>query len=133
VNATTYTTQFVRFLAAGGLAAAANIVARMGLSVWLDLPVAVILAYLVGMAVAFILMRGYVFPPGRADLHRQIATFALVNVAALLQTLVVTLLLANVILPWAGVQSHVDLIAHVVGVAIPIVTSFIGHRRWSFR
>ena len=129
----THTTQFVRFLAAGGLAAAANILARMGLSVWIDLPTAVVLAYLVGMAVAFILMREYVFPPGSANLHRQIATFALVNLAAVIQTLVVTLLLADVVLPWAGVQSHVDLIAHVVGVGVPIATSFIGHRRWSFR
>ena len=133
MNATTHTAQFVRFLAAGGLAAAANILARVGLSVWAPLPVAVVLAYLVGMTVAFILMREYVFPPGRANVHRQVAKFALVNVAALAQTLVVTLLLADVILPWAGVGSHVDLIAHVVGVAVPIVTSFIGHRRWSFR
>jgi putative flippase GtrA len=128
-----HTAQFLRFLAAGGLAAAANILSRIGFSHWVALPVAVVLAYLIGMAVAFILMRSYVFPVGRAGLHRQMVVFALVNVAAVIQTLGVTLLLADIVLPWVGVQSHVDLIAHVVGVCVPIVTSFIGHKRWSFR
>lgn len=133
VDARAHTAQFLRFLAAGGLAAAANILSRIGFSHWFALPVAVVLAYLVGMAVAFVLMRSYVFPPGRAGLHRQIVVFALVNIAAVIQTLVVTLLLADVVLPWVGVRSRVDLIAHVIGVGVPIVTSFIGHKRWSFR
>lgn len=133
VDARAHTAQFVRFLAAGGLAAAANIVSRIGFSHWVTLPVAVIFAYLVGMAVAFVLMRSYVFPAGRAVLHRQLLVFALVNIAAVIQTLVVTLVLADIVLPWAGVRSDVDLIAHVAGVCVPIVTSFIGHKWWSFR
>ena len=133
MDARARTAQFARFLAAGGLAAVANILSRIGFCHWVALPVAVVLAYLVGMAVAFVLMRRYVFPPGRAGVHRQIVVFALVNIAAVIQTLVVTLLLADVVLPWVGVRSYVDLIAHVVGVGVPIVTSFIGHKRWSFR
>jgi putative flippase GtrA len=133
VDARAPTAQFVRFLAAGGFAAAANILSRIGFSHWVALPVAVVLAYFVGMAVAFILMRRYVFSAGRAGLPRQAVVFALVNIAAVVQTLVVTLLLADIVLPWAGVRSHVDLIAHVAGVSVPIVTSFIGHKRWSFR
>ena len=133
MDARAHTAQFARFLAAGGLAAAANILSRIGFSPWVALPVAVVLAYLVGMATAFVLMRGYVFPPGRAGLRRQMTIFALVNIAAVVQTLVVTLLLADIVLPWLGVRSHVDLIAHVAGVCVPIVTSFIGHKRWSFR
>lgn len=127
------TAQFLRFLAAGGLAAAANILSRIGFSHWFALPVAVVLAYLVGMATAFVLMRNYVFPSGRSGLRRQITIFALVNIAAVFQTLVVTLLLADVILPWVGVRGQVDLMAHLAGVCVPIVTSFVGHKRWSFR
>ena len=132
-GARAHAVQFARFLAAGGLAAAANILSRIVFSRWVTLPVAVVLAYLVGMAVAFVLMRSYVFPPGQTEVRRQIVVFALVNIAAVLQTLVVTLLLADIVLPWLGVRSHVDLIAHVVGVCVPIVTSFIGHKRWSFQ
>jgi putative flippase GtrA len=128
-----HTAQFIRFLAAGGLAAAANIGSRIIFSQWVALPVAVVLAYLVGMSVAFALMRRYVFSTGREGIRRQATIFALVNVAAVIQTLVVTLLLARFLLPWAGVRNQVELIAHVVGVGVPLVTSFIGHKYWSFR
>lgn len=111
----------------------ANILSRIGFSHWVPLPVAVVLAYLVGMAVAFTLMRRYVFPPGASGLHRQVVVFALVNLAAVGQTLLVTLVLAEYFLPWAGVRNQVELIAHVAGVCVPIVTSFIGHKRWSFQ
>lgn len=129
----THSAQFIRFLAAGGLAAAANVGSRIVFSQWMGLPVAVVLAYLVGMSVAFVLMRKYVFAAGGRGIRRQAAIFVLVNVAAVIQTLVVTLLLARFLLPWAGVRNHVELIAHVVGVGVPLVTSFIGHKFWSFR
>jgi putative flippase GtrA len=32
-----------------------------------------------------------------------------------------------------GVQEHVEAIAHLVGVAVPVFTSFIGHRQLTFR
>jgi putative flippase GtrA len=97
------------------------------------LELAVILAYLVGMTVAFVLMRSAVFPPSAAPIGRQVALFTAVNLAALLQTLVVTLLLARWLLPAAGIRSHVEEIAHIAGVCVPIVTSFFGHKYLSFR
>jgi putative flippase GtrA len=133
VDVRAHTAQFIRFLAAGGLAAAANIGSRILFSQWVALPAAVVLAYLVGMSVAFTLMRRYVFSAGRGGIRQQAAIFVLVNIAAVIQTLVVTLVLAQFVLPWAGVHSHVELIAHVVGVGVPLVTSFIGHKFWSFR
>ena len=127
------TRQFAGFLVAGGIAAAANVGSRILFSRLVGLELAVILAYLVGMTVAFVLMRSAVFPPSAAPIGRQVALFAAVNLAALLQTLVVTLLLARWLLPAAGLQSHVEEIAHIVGVGVPIVTSFFGHKYLSFR
>ena len=127
------TRQFAGFLVAGGIAAAANVGSRILFSRLVGLELAVILAYLVGMTVAFVLMRSAVFPPSAAPLGRQVALFAAVNLAALLQTLVVTLLLARWLLPAAGLRSHVEEIAHIVGVGVPIVTSFFGHKYLSFR
>jgi putative flippase GtrA len=132
-NAKARATEVARFVAAGGIAAGANVLSRIVFSHWFSLPIAVILAYLVGMAVAFVLMRRYVFPPGRFGMHRQIAVFVLVNVAAVMQTLLITLLLADFVLPRLGVTEHADLIAHIAGVCVPIMTSFVGHKRWSFR
>ena len=133
VDTREHTAQFAQFLAAGGLAVMANVVSRIGFSWGVPLPVAVVLAYLVGMAVAFVLMRNYVFPPDARALRRQITIITLVNFAAVLQTLIVTLVLADFVLPWAGVRDYIELIAHCAGGAVPIITSFIGHKRWSFR
>jgi putative flippase GtrA len=133
MNAISRPAEFARFLAAGGLAALANILSRIGFSERFSLPVAVVLAYLVGMAVAFLLMRCFVFPPGRFGATRQVAVFAFVNLAAVAQTLLITLLLADYALPRVGVLRHVDFIAHVAGVCVPVITSFIGHKYWSFR
>lgn len=127
------TREFAIFLAAGGIAALANVLSRMAFSLAMPLTPAVVLAYLVGMAVAFVLMRSRVFPPGKGTLARQVALFAAVNLVAVLQTLVVTLVLARWGLPALGVTSHVEDIAHVVGVCVPIVTSFFGHKHLSFR
>lgn len=121
------------FLIAGGIAAAANFGSRFVFSLWVSYPVAIVMAYLVGMAVAFVLMRRYVFDGGGKPLAPQVAMFALVNVAAVLQTLVVSLLLARWLLPAFGVTAHAEAMAHAVGVAVPMVTSYLGHKWGTFR
>jgi putative flippase GtrA len=36
-------------------------------------------------------------------------------------------------LPILGVTAFVPEIAHAVGVAVPVFTSYVGHKRWSFK
>lgn len=125
--------RFSLFIVAGGIAAAANYGSRFGFSTWFSYPVAIVCAYLVGMAVAFVLMRRYVFEGGGKPLAPQVVKFALVNLLAVLQTLVVSLLLARWLLPAAGVTEHVEAIAHAFGVAVPVITSYFGHKKATFR
>jgi putative flippase GtrA len=125
--------RFGLFLVAGGIAAAANYGSRFGFSAWFSYPVAIVLAYLVGMVVAFLLMRQYVFEGGGKPLGPQVLRFMLVNAAAVLQTLIVSLVLARWLLPLLGVTQHVEAIAHAVGVAVPVVTSYFGHRLATFK
>lgn len=125
--------RFALFLVAGGIAAAANYGSRFGFSLWFSYPVAIVLAYLIGMAVAFALMRQYVFDGRGKAMGPQVLRFSVVNVLAVLQTLVVSLLLARWLLPMFGVTSHVEAIAHAVGVAVPVLTSYVGHRLATFR
>ena len=127
------TRQYLRFLVAGGIAAAANVLSRIAFSTFMGLEAAVLLAYCVGMLVAFVLMRSQVFPPSSAPLASQAGMFVAVNVAAVLQTLVITLLLARWALPRMGVERGVEEIAHIVGVCVPVVTSYFGHKHFSFR
>jgi putative flippase GtrA len=125
--------RFGLFLVAGGLAAATNYGSRFGFSLWFNYPVAIVLAYLVGMTVAFVLMRQYVFDGTGKALGPQVVKFILVNVLAVLQTLAVSLVLARWLLPASGVESHVEAIAHAFGVAVPAVTSYLGHKKATFR
>jgi putative flippase GtrA len=125
--------QFLRFLLAGGVAAAANFGSRFLFSQWTGYGVAIVLAYLVGMAVAFLLMRQHVFAAAEGTLSKQVPRFILVNVLAVLQTLIISLLLARWLLPRLGIVEHAEAIAHAVGVAVPAVTSYFGHRLLTFR
>jgi putative flippase GtrA len=125
--------RFGLFLVAGGIAAAANYGSRFAFSVWFSYPTAIVLAYLVGMIVAFALMRRYVFDGVAKALAPQVLKFTLVNALAVVQTLVVSLLLARWALPALGIESHVEAIAHAFGVAVPIVTSYFGHKHATFR
>ena len=117
------TPQFIRFLVAGGIAAAANFGSRFVFSQWLPFSVAIVLAYLVGMTVAFVLMRRHVFTDSRGTLGPQIAKFIGVNLLAVLQTLLISLALARWLLPTLGVLEHREAIAHLVGVVVPVFTS----------
>ncbi len=127
------TRRFGLFLVAGGIAALANYGSRFGFSVWFSYPVAIVLAYLVGMAVAFALMRQYVFDGRGKAIGPQALRFVGVNVLAVLQTLIVSLLLARWLLPATGIVEHAEAIAHAFGVAVPVVTSYFGHRLATFR
>jgi putative flippase GtrA len=125
--------QFWRFLAAGGVAAASNFGSRFVFSRWVPYECAVVLAFLVGMTVAFLLMRGLVFNATGKPLGPQAAFFLGVNVIALMQTLFVSIALDRWVLPSLGVTSHAEALAHLVGVSVPTVTSYFGHRLATFK
>ncbi len=127
------TPEFLRFLVAGGIAAGANFGSRFIFSRVLDYAFAVFFAYLVGMLVAFLLMRGQVFDAQRAPLAPQIVKFVGVNVVAVLQTLVISLVLAHWLLPAFGIVEQAEALAHLVGVLVPVVTSYFGHKFFTFR
>ena len=125
--------RFLRFLLVGGFAAGVNIGSRILFSHWLPYPVAICAAFVLALATAFLLNRSFVFAQGADAVHVQAMWFTLVNLAALVQTLAVSLLLARYLLPMAGVVRGAETIAHAVGVAVPIFTSYLGHQRLSFR
>ena len=125
--------QFLTFLITGGLAAAVNFGSRMFYNQWVEFSAAVILAYLTGMITAFLLARAFVFTGCSQSVQRSAALFVLVNTVAVLQTWTISMLLAYYILPWLGITRFVPEIAHAVGVAVPVFTSYLGHKRWSFK
>ena len=43
------------------------------------------------------------------------------------------MLLADWLLPALGVRQYVHEVAHAVGVAVPVFTSYLGHKHLSFK
>lgn len=125
--------QFLAFLLTGGAAAVVNFVSRILYSTWLDFSSSVILAYITGMITAFVLAKLFVFKESQQPVHHSAMFFILINFVAVLQTWAVSMGLAYYFLPWLNVTSYVQEISHAVGVAVPVFTSYIGHKRWSFR
>ncbi|WLG32696.1 GtrA family protein [Pseudomonas simiae] len=125
--------QFLTFLFTGGTAAAVNFGSRIIYSQWFGFSTAVILAYVTGMITAFVLAKLFVFKESEQPVHRSAIFFVVVNIVAALQTWLISMGLAFYVLPALGVQEFVDEIAHAVGVAVPVFSSYLGHKRWSFR
>lgn len=125
--------QFLVFLLMGGAAAAVNLGSRIVYNVWLDFSSAVILAYVTGMITAFVLAKVFVFKGSQQSIRQSAMFFILVNFVAVLQTWMISMGLAYYLLPYMGMTSLVREISHAVGVIVPVFTSYIGHKRWSFR
>jgi putative flippase GtrA len=125
--------QFIVFLVTGGTAAAVNFGSRIVYNQWLPFSGAVILAYLTGMVTAFVLAKMFVFKESTQSTRRAVLFFTLVNVVAVLQTWLISMGLAFYLLPALGVTAYAKEIAHAVGVGVPVFTSYLGHKRWSFR
>jgi putative flippase GtrA len=125
--------QFLLFVAAGGTSVLVNFLSRVAFSHWVDYPVAIALAYLVGMAVAFVLMRWFVFDAASRSAGPQALKFAAVNVWGFVQTFVVSLVLARYALPGIGVTSHAEEIGHFFALSLLALTSYALHKTATFR
>lgn len=124
--------EFGRFLLTGGVAAGVNVAARWLLSHAMIYEAAVVLAYLAGMTTAYLLSRAFVFARSGRTVADEAVRFALVNVVALAQVWIVSVGLARLVFPAVGFAWHAEDIAHLIGVVIPAVTSYFGHRHFSF-
>lgn len=123
--------EFLLFAGVGGFAAAVNFVARIALERATSFEVAVVIAYLLGMSVAFVLNRWLVFEATGAW-HAQYVRFALVNLVALAQVFAVSVGLVRFAFPAIGFGWHAEEVGHLIGLLSPILTSYWGHKHFSF-
>lgn len=59
--------------------------------------------------------------------------FTVVNGIAIVQTIAISTGLYYYILPSLGLTTFSAEISHGIGVAIPVFTSYLGHKYWSFK
>lgn len=123
---------FFKFLLVGGLAAGVNFLSRILLNNFFSFLISIIIAYIIGMIVAFFLNRIFVFKPRRNNISKQFAYFTLINVLAVIQTVIVSLFFADFLFPKINIVSYREEIAHLIGISVPIFTSFLGHKYITF-
>jgi len=126
-------TEFVRFLVAGGVAALVNMAARWVLDLWLGYSLSIVLAYIVGMVTAYLLNRWLVFQPSGRTVRWEVFWFTVVNLLGVAQVWGISIGLGDYALPAVGIERWAHDIAHPIGVMVPAFTSFVGHKYLSFR
>ena len=126
------TRRFALFLLAGGIAAAVNILSRIALNWAMPYEAAIVVAYLAGMTAAYLLNRFFVFESSGRGAASEYLRFALVNLAAVAQVWIVSVGLARFVFPAIGFSWQPETVAHVIGVAVPVFTSYLGHKHFSF-
>jgi putative flippase GtrA len=123
---------FVRFLLVGGLAALVNIVARIAFNTVVPYEIAIVIAYLFGLSTGFILNRAFVFE-GTGSVLGQYWRFTFINLVSLIQVWLISVGLARWGFPAIGFTWNAETVAHAIGVASPVITSYWAHRHFTFR
>ncbi|WP_017907524.1 GtrA family protein [Xanthomonas sp. SHU 199] len=124
--------QFLLFVICGGTAAAVNVGSRILFSMVATFEASVCLAYALGMLTAFLLNRILVFKGSDRPISQQAAWFIGINTISLLQTLAISILLKRWLLPALNWPLDIPLSAHLVGVAVPVFTAYLGHKHFTF-
>lgn len=123
--------QFLGFLAVGGAAAFLHWLTRIILSIWLSFSLAVVIAYAVGMAVAFLLNSFFVFPKSIKPRRIQARDFVLVNVSFFPFVWVVSVQVNNWLKAY-GMMSHSEALAHAIAISLPMLATFIIYKLFTF-
>ncbi len=125
--------QFLLFVLTGGFSAIINIISRIILSIFFEFQVSIFFAYLFGMITAYLLAKKYVFLNPISSNKKSFLAFIFVNILAILQTYFVSNFFRQFLGSFILSNNLNDFISHCIGVAIPIFSSFYGHKYISFR
>jgi putative flippase GtrA len=127
-----YSKEFLRFFFSALAAAAVNFIARFLLDPYIGYNKAIIVAYLIGTVFAFFLYQHEVFGKGARPMWQEVGLFVFVTLAAVAQTLIVSVLLVDHLFPAIGWSWYGKEVAHVIGMGVPMFSSFLGHKYLTF-
>ena len=127
-----FTKQFLGFLAVGGVAALLHWLTRLLLSVWLTFSWAVIIAYAVGMVMAFLLNSIFIFPKSEKPRPAQARDFLLVNLSFAPFVWLVSVQV-NYWLQNFGIVRHSEELAHAIAIPLPMLATFLIYKFFTFK
>jgi putative flippase GtrA len=125
--------QFGRFLLVGGVAVVLNWLSRFVLNQFMSYAWAITLAYLVGIIVAFVLNRIYVFPYSERSLETEMFLFFVVNITVFPLVWVAAYVLGEwIFVAWLSRQPALAL-GHGIAILSPVFLNFALHKFITFR
>jgi putative flippase GtrA len=124
--------QFVKFVIAAGMSVPVNLASRVFFSMFVAFELAIILSQICGMAVAYLLIKRFVFKNSGRKIQSELFRFTLVNLISLAQVWLVAVGLLKFVLPKFDMISHPELVSHFIGLMSSAPTAFIGHKTLSF-
>ena len=125
--------QFILFLITGGTSAIINIFSRIILSNFFRFEIAILISYGIGMLIAFILAKRFVFLNSNKSIKKSFPAFALVNLISVLQTFFVSIFIKKWLIIFFDNLLFIELISHTCGLGILVFTSFYGHKYITFK
>lgn len=125
-------TEFLQFLVVGGIAAGVNFVSRIGFSELFSYRISIILAYIVGMIIAFTLFKHYVFEKTDRHYMEEVKGFIIVNIFGVFQVFIISVGLAEYFFPYISLELYPNEIAHFIALGVPAISSYFGHKYFSF-
>lgn len=124
--------KFSTFIVVGAVAAAVNFVSRIILNLWFSFEYSVVISYFLGLITCYVLSRKFVFFETDSSIISSSIRFVFVNIVAIIQTYYVSIYL-HLLLDKYTDWNYSREIAHFCGICVPVITSYYGHKYFSFR
>lgn len=125
--------QFAKFVVVGGVALGANWIARIVFNQWVGYNAAIVLAYGVGIATAYLLNREFVFPGSKQARHSEVMYFVAVNVGAFPFVWLIAYFLGDALLPRFMDVGLARALGHGLAITTPVFVNFALHKFVTFR
>jgi putative flippase GtrA len=125
--------QFGRFLLVGGVALVLHWLSRFVFNWYVNFAWAIVIAYLVGILVAFVLNKIFVFPYSERSLKFELFFFVFFNIVAFPFVWVTAYVLGEWMLVRWMPQQVAFALGHAIAITLPVFVNFALHKFITFR
>ena len=124
--------QFAAFALVGVVSTFCNLTSRYAFELIGTYEMALIGANAVGVLTAFVMNRWFVFLSNDERVLVEGARFLAVNLVGITVSWAVAVFLYRKVFPSLGIVWQSDLLAHAIGIFLPVIPNYFAHRWWTF-
>jgi putative flippase GtrA len=100
---------------------------------FINYQLSVAIAYLVGMFTAFLAFKFFVFDTAKSGkTKKEVMNFVIVNIIVMIQILIISSVMVEVIFPYLKFYFYPHGVAHVIALGTGPITSYVLNRKFTF-